>query len=242
MNALRSVFAPLVTAYDPVALKHAGAASRAPSLAHPVGTDQYGRDTFTRIVYGGRGLALRSLSRRWRSRRCSAARAGSLKRVLPGLVRRAFDARDRRALVVSRHSPGDCAARLFRGRYPQPRVSDWPSSTPGRLCGWRGRRFSRFVRSSTSKRGAPWAANDLARLCVFAPCCRTPPRRLIVETTLRLAYAILAEASLSFLGPRSPTARTELGADDRRRAQLFGAESVGDGGPWSRHYGDGIGV
>jgi len=50
---LAGVFAPLLTPYDPTrqelvqVLQH-------PSLAHPLGTDQLGRDLLARILYGGR--------------------------------------------------------------------------------------------------------------------------------------------------------------------------------------------
>lgn len=46
-----SVFAPFLTAYNPV---HNNARKRlqAPSKAHLLGTDQYGRDIFTRVIYG----------------------------------------------------------------------------------------------------------------------------------------------------------------------------------------------
>jgi ABC-type dipeptide/oligopeptide/nickel transport system permease subunit len=53
--ALLALAAPLVAPYDPkiqpdiIVLKN-----NAPSLAHPFGTDEYSRDVFTRIIYGGR--------------------------------------------------------------------------------------------------------------------------------------------------------------------------------------------
>jgi peptide/nickel transport system permease protein len=53
--ALAAVGAPAVTRYDPfvvantVAGQHVG-----PSASHLFGTDRYGRDVFTRVVYGGR--------------------------------------------------------------------------------------------------------------------------------------------------------------------------------------------
>ncbi|MDL2263512.1 ABC transporter permease [Synergistaceae bacterium OttesenSCG-928-I11] len=51
--ALAAIFAPLITPYDPYKLDMANA-SAAPSLEHPFGTDELGRDLFTRIVYGAR--------------------------------------------------------------------------------------------------------------------------------------------------------------------------------------------
>ena len=48
-----SAFAPLVAGYDPTQTNYADALL-GPSLRHPLGTDRYGRDLFSRIVFGGR--------------------------------------------------------------------------------------------------------------------------------------------------------------------------------------------
>jgi peptide/nickel transport system permease protein len=50
---LMAVAAPLLAHYDPVALD-VRAKLQAPSLAHWLGTDQLGRDTLSRIIYGAR--------------------------------------------------------------------------------------------------------------------------------------------------------------------------------------------
>ena len=50
---LAALFAPLVAPYDPIAL-NPSARLQGPTLEHFVGTDQYGRGTFSRILYGGR--------------------------------------------------------------------------------------------------------------------------------------------------------------------------------------------
>jgi peptide/nickel transport system permease protein len=49
---LAAVLAPLLTAADPLALSQE--TLRAPGLAHPMGTDDLGRDVFARVLYGGR--------------------------------------------------------------------------------------------------------------------------------------------------------------------------------------------
>ncbi len=46
-------FAPLFTSYDPLAIDMTKI-SKAPSMTNILGTDQVGRDIFTRILYGGR--------------------------------------------------------------------------------------------------------------------------------------------------------------------------------------------
>lgn len=48
-----AVFAPIITQYGPLQ-QSTGPALAGPSLEHLAGTDQFGRDLFTRIVYGAR--------------------------------------------------------------------------------------------------------------------------------------------------------------------------------------------
>lgn len=50
---LLAIFAPYVTAYDPFAPSYK-AIRKAPTAAHWFGTDELGRDIFTRILYGAR--------------------------------------------------------------------------------------------------------------------------------------------------------------------------------------------
>jgi peptide/nickel transport system permease protein len=46
-------FAPQIAPYDPYELNQS-LQFRAPSLSHPFGTDEFGRDLFTRIIYGAK--------------------------------------------------------------------------------------------------------------------------------------------------------------------------------------------
>jgi peptide/nickel transport system permease protein len=50
---LVAVFAPLLTPYDPIK-QNLEAALQSPSAAHWLGTDKYGRDVLTRLMYGAR--------------------------------------------------------------------------------------------------------------------------------------------------------------------------------------------
>lgn len=50
---LAAILAPLVAPYDPVQIK-LGAKLRPPSFEHWLGTDHFGRDIFSRLIYGGR--------------------------------------------------------------------------------------------------------------------------------------------------------------------------------------------
>jgi peptide/nickel transport system permease protein len=51
--ALAAIFAPVLTPYDPEKTD-LDSMLNPPSLAHPMGTDELGRDLLTRILYGGR--------------------------------------------------------------------------------------------------------------------------------------------------------------------------------------------
>ena len=51
--ALVAIFAPLVTPYDPLTVDYS-AMLAAPSWQHWMGTDSFGRDVFSRIIYGAR--------------------------------------------------------------------------------------------------------------------------------------------------------------------------------------------
>ncbi len=48
-----AIFAPLIAPYDPIAMNIPDRI-QGPSFAHILGTDQLGRDTFSRVIYGGR--------------------------------------------------------------------------------------------------------------------------------------------------------------------------------------------
>lgn len=50
---LLAIFAPQVTAYDPIEISPPDAL-QPPSFAHPAGTDRFGRDILTRIIFGTR--------------------------------------------------------------------------------------------------------------------------------------------------------------------------------------------
>src|SRR3984893_996876 len=50
---MAAVLAPVITQYDPVAMR-IRFRFRPPQAAFPFGTDQFGRDVFSRVVYGSR--------------------------------------------------------------------------------------------------------------------------------------------------------------------------------------------
>ena len=149
---LAATAAPLLSRYDPV---HIAPALRlqGPSAAHLLGTDMYGRDTLTRVLYGGRlSLAVGI---------CSVGLAlagGGLLGTLAGFWGRWSD-----ALMM--------------------RISDVVLAFPAILLA---------IALLAFLGGGFWNVVLAIAIVYSAP--------LIVESTLRLAFAILAEAALSFLG------------------------------------------
>jgi len=58
--ALAAAFGPLVSPYDPAKMSFL-TVLQPPSLAHPFGTDSYGRDVLTRVLHGARISLMASL-------------------------------------------------------------------------------------------------------------------------------------------------------------------------------------
>lgn len=54
---LTALFAPALAPYDPVQIQAADRL-QSPSLRHPLGTDEFGRDILSRVIYGARILML----------------------------------------------------------------------------------------------------------------------------------------------------------------------------------------
>ena len=192
---LMAVFAPVVAPYDPVAL-NPPARLQGPSTEHLVGTDQYGRDTFSRIVYGGRvslTVAFASVA--------LAALVGGFLGLLSGYYRGWLDALIMRVTDVLLSFPAillAIALLAFFGSgilnlvlaigiiYTGPFVR----VTRAAVFTVREELYVEAGRALGARDGRVLAA-------AIIPNAAAP---LIVETTLRLAYTILAEASLSFLG------------------------------------------
>ncbi len=190
-----AVAAPWVAPYDPIAL-NPPARLQGPSLQHWLGTDQYGRDTLSRIVFGGRA----SLSVAFAATGFALLVGGSLG-ALAGFYRGVTDALIMRVTDVLLSFPAillAIALLAFLGSGfvnlvlaigvvyvgPFARVARAAVMTV---------REEQFVEASRAL-----GSRDMRVLLgAVLPAAAAP---MLVETTLRLAYAILAEASLSFLG------------------------------------------
>jgi peptide/nickel transport system permease protein len=201
--ALAAIFAPLLTSHSPTFLDP-GVRLRGPSSADVFGTDDGGRDVFTRVIYGGRISLLIGVSVT-----AAAALLGSVLGLLSGYYHR-LDTPIMRTLdglmafpsillaIAIMASLGPSALNVF--------IALVIVYTPV---------VARLVRSTTlvtkqqpfveSARSIGMRDRAILLRYVF-PNGLSP---LIVQCTFVVAYAIISEASLSFLGagvdPETPT-------------------------------------
>lgn len=195
-----------LTPYDPVTLSPAER-MQGPSAAHLLGTDQYGRDTFTRLLWGSRtslSVAFAAVG--------FALGCGTLLGVLAGYFRGWTEMLALRVTDILLSFPAILLAIAllaflgggFRNLVlaiglvyigPFVRVARAAVLTV---------REELYVESSVAVGSRDWRT----MLLTVLPNASAP---LIVETTLRLAYAILAEASLSFLGLGAQPPAASLG-------------------------------
>lgn len=195
LMTLAAILAPWVSPYDPVTLDPP-ARLLGPTTEHLLGTDQYGRDTLSRIIYGGRA----SLSVAAASTLFALLFGGTLgvlaafyRGLVDGLIMRvtdvllSFPAILLAIALLAFLGPGFVNLVLAIGLVylgPFARVARGAVLTV---------REELFVEASRSLGSRDWRV----LLRAVLPAAAAP---IIVEVTLRLAYGILAEASLSFLG------------------------------------------
>ena len=211
---LAAIFAPFIAPYDPIEL-NAPDRLQGPSEAHLVGTDQYGRDTLSRIIYGGRtslSVALSSV--------LLATLIGVFLGMLAGYYRGWLDVIIMRLTDVLLSFPVillAIALLAFLG-------SGFNSLVIAIAAVYTGP-FTRVARAAVLSireelfvEASRASGSSDARTLFFTllPNALAP---LIVEVTLRLAYAILIEAGLSFLGLGTPPPAPSWGqmiAENRR--------------------------
>ncbi|CAA9459611.1 MAG: Dipeptide transport system permease protein DppC [uncultured Rubrobacteraceae bacterium] len=199
---LMAIFAPLVAPYDPLSQDLEGKFA-GPSLAHPFGQDELGRDILSRVIYGARisltaGLAAVAI----------ATTAGTLIGMVAGFfggytdsvlmrlmdVILAFPSILLAIVIVSVLGPSLANAMLAIGIVFIPQIA-------------------RVVRSSViSVRERDYIEAERAlgagnAQIIFSGVLPNSTAPLIVQATLTLATAILDIAALSFLGlgARAPT-------------------------------------
>ena len=206
---LLAIFAGVIAPYDPTEMKVADALKR-PSLAHPFGTDRFGRDVLSRTIHGSRialGVAISSIG--------IALVAGTILGLVGGYVGGATDLVIGRAMDVLFSFPTlilaiGIAAMLGPGL----------DNAALAIAVVYAPLFSRVVRGPViAERAKEYA---VAALGLGAGSFRVVLRHilpnvlapLIVQTSVSLAYAILTEAALSYLGlgtqPPAPSWGTML--------------------------------
>lgn len=197
-----AVFAPLISPYDPIAIS-AVDRLQGPSAAHLLGTDQYGRDNLSRILYGGRtSLFVAGASILF------ATVVGGTLGLMAGYLRGAFDVLLMRVTDVLLSFPAILLAIALIAFYGNSILNlvlaigivyTGPFVRVARAAVFTVREelYVEAARALGARGGRIVLLGILPN--ILAP--------LIVEITLRLAYAVLTEASLSFLGlgPPPPT-------------------------------------
>lgn len=225
--ALAAVFAPLIAGYNPTTFNPVDRL-QGPTLTHPLGTDLYGRDTLSRVIFGARvslSVAVLSVT--------IALLIGGVLGALSGFYLGWFDSIIMRLSDVLLAFPAillAIALLAFLGAgfwnltlaialvylAPFARVARAAVITV---------RETAFVEASR----ALGARNMRVLWLHVLPNAAAP---LIVEVTLRLAYAILSEAALSYLGlgtqPPDP-AWGQMIADGRRILETAPWASIGPG-------------
>lgn len=225
--SLAALFAPWVAPYDPVALDPP-ARLLGPTAEHWLGTDQYGRDTLSRIVYGGRAsLSVAAAATLF------ALLVGGVLGVIAAYYRGWLDGIIMRVTDVLLSFPAILLAIALLAFLGQGMVNlvlaiglvyVGPFARVARAAVLTVRE-ELFVEASRSLGSRDWRV----LLKAVLPMASAP---LIVEVTLRLAYGILAEASLSFLGLGTQPPAASWGlmvAEGRRFLQLSPWATVAPG-------------
>jgi peptide/nickel transport system permease protein len=192
---LTAVFGPYLTPYDPNEIDMS-ARFLGPTLAHPMGTDDFGRDTLSRVMYGARvslqvGIIAVSI----------AATVGTLLGLIAGYAGRVVDEVIMRAMDILFAFPAillaiAILAALGRGitnamiAIGIVYIPIFARIARGAVLSVREEEFIESARAI--------GARDTRILFRHIFPNSTAP--LIVEVTLSLAFAILAEAALSFFG------------------------------------------
>ena len=225
MLVLVALLAPLLAPYDPLA-QNLYARLQPPSASHWLGTDDFGRDIFSRIVYGAR-ISLADRTSRHRVSRFRRHLTRPRSRVSRRDCRHAHHAADGpdagvfpsillAIAIVAVIGPGIDNAILAVSIVLVPQFA--------RLM----RSSVLTVREATYVEAARALGASESRLLFYSilPNCTVP---LIVQATLSLGTAILDAAGLSFLGLGGPAADPRVGSHAIRRARTAPASALGHG-------------
>ncbi|WP_423746726.1 ABC transporter permease [Haladaptatus sp. SPP-AMP-3] len=204
---LTAAFAPFIAPFEPTN-QHYDALKQPPSLEHPFGTDTYGRDIFSRIVFGARytvflGIVIVGIQM------IIGVSLGLIAGYYGGWMESAI----MRLVDISLSIPAIVLALAIAGMLGGGLI---PLVVAVSLVGWRG--FARLVRGDVksvmeeeyieSARAA--GATDLRILARHI--LPNAASSIIVYTTLTIPTVILWSAALSFLGMGVQPPKPEWGA------------------------------
>jgi peptide/nickel transport system permease protein len=190
-----AVFAPLIAPYDPIATSWT-AIRKAPSMAHWMGTDENGRDVLSRVIFGAQASLLAGVVSV-----LIAAGIGVPAGLLAGFAQGWIDVILSRIVDAMLSCPflilAIALAAFLGPDLTNAMIAIGVSTAP---------RFMRVARAATLDA----ASNDYveAARAIGNPAWRVAVRHVLpnivppvlVQGTLAIAAAIIAEASLSFLG------------------------------------------
>jgi ABC-type dipeptide/oligopeptide/nickel transport system permease subunit len=210
-----AIFAPLIAPYGPLAQNFT--ASQAPTLHHPFGTDELGRDVFSRVIYGSRvsiPIALVLVA-------CAAmiggligAVSGYFRGVTDGVLMRSADLVFAFPPIILAMVVAAVLGRGLTNAALAIVIVAWPS-------------YARVVRGlvlsvgeseyvqSARLLGAP------ARVALFRDVLPNVAGSVLVLMTLDLATAILLLSGLSFLGLGAQPPQAEWGSMVADGTQYF---------------------
>ena len=193
--ALSAIFAPVITPYDP-AQTNILKTEEPPSSEHWLGTDKVGRDIYTRLIYGGRVSIMVGLISMIISVSIGTVMgllAGYFGGLVDTIIARLIDIfRSIPFLIIaitiaSIWGPGLYRLMVIIG------VLSWTGVARlvrGKVFSLREREFIEAARAS--------GGNDL--WIMFKHLLPNSMAPIIVNATLRVAYSIISEAGLTFLG------------------------------------------
>ncbi len=206
--SLAGLFAPVVAQHNPLAL--VTFTSEGPSTSHWLGTDQLGRDQFSRLVYGARAsMTVSMLTALFAV--CVGSVIGLVSAYLGGTV----DFMLMRSADAMFAMPGIILPLLLvgimGGSILVVSLALGIAATPGMARLMRGQALSQMQRDYVLAAVASGAGTPRILFSHVAPNSFAP---VIVAGSLTMSGAVLAEAGLSFLGvgvtPPAPTWGTML--------------------------------
>src|SRR5437762_5775328 len=190
-----ALLAPLVAPYDPLATSW-GAIRKPPSLEHWFGTDEIGRDVFSRVIFGARASLLAGVVSVLISLSLGipiGLLAGYVGRWTDGIISRVTD-----AMLATPFLILSIALAAFLGpSLTNAMIAIGISATPVFIRLTRAQVLS--VKVEDYVEAARAVGNPHWRIALRHILPNVVPP-LIVQATLAIAAAVIAEASLSFLG------------------------------------------